>query len=129
MFQTGKFLGGKVFGCQGVLVFVLVSQVSAHNAREKVRTSRIKTDDIAALKNVLGMSPWFVRRLKVIYQYQSPVCTSVPTQLLASKFLNPSTEPSVKREELGFIRTPLKAMWLECRRGVATRAGFGGPPP
>ena len=103
-----------------VVTFSSWGQVNAHNAREKVRSSKIKTDDIAALKNVLGMSPWFIRRLKVIYQYQSPHCTAVPTQLLAPKFLNPSREPSVKREELGFVRTPVN--------GNSVRASAWGCP-
>ena len=78
---------------------LVMDQVQQHNVQEKVRASKIKTVDIAALKNLLGMSDWFTRRLKIIYQYQSPVYTSVPTQLLASSFLSTSTEPSVNKEE------------------------------
>ena len=54
-----------------------MEQVKAHNNREKVRTDKIKTDEIAALSNVLGMSQWFIHRLKIIYQVQKPQSQSL----------------------------------------------------
>ena len=78
---------------------LVMEQVNQHNQREKVRKDKIQTDQINALSNVLNMSTWFVRRLKIVYQFQKPQCTSVPYTLLSSKFLAASTEPSVKKEE------------------------------
>lgn len=37
---------------------LILEQVLAHNKRETVRSSKIKTDEIAALKNVVMMSLW-----------------------------------------------------------------------
>ena len=78
---------------------LIMEQVNQHSSREKVRSSKITTEEIVAMNNVLQMSPWFQRRLKIIYQYQNPAHTSAPTKLLASKSLNPATEPSVDNEE------------------------------
>ena len=78
---------------------LVLEQVIAHNAREKVRQSKIKTDEIAAMKHVMEMSETFQRRMKIIYQVQSPQYTSCPTSLLAMKMLSSSTEPSVKKDE------------------------------
>ena len=78
---------------------LVMEQITQHNQREKVRKDKISTLEINALSNVLPMSDWFTRRLKIIYQLQKPGCTSVPYALLASKFLCASTEVSVKKEE------------------------------
>ena len=78
---------------------LVMEQVNQHNQREKVRKDKIKTDEISSMGNVLLMSEWFMRRLKIIFQYQKPSCTSVPYVLLSAKFLSASSEPSVKKEE------------------------------
>ena len=78
---------------------LVMEQVNQHNQREKVRKDKIKTDEINSLSNVLPMSAWFLRRLKIVYQFQKPQCTSVPYTLLASKFLSASAESSTKKEE------------------------------
>jgi hypothetical protein len=78
---------------------LIMEQVNQHNSREKVRSSKTTMEEIITVNNVLQMSNWFQRRLKIIYQSKIPADTSMPTTLLASKLLNPSTEPSVKKEE------------------------------
>ena len=77
----------------------VMEQVTQHNQREKVKRDKIKTDEISSLSNLLHMSEWFVRRLKVIYQLQRPTFTSMPYSLLSPKFMNCSTEPSVTKED------------------------------
>jgi hypothetical protein len=84
---------------------LIVEQIVNHNKKETVRSSRIKTDEIAALKNVVVMSDWAQRRLKVIWQSQLPPYSSVPITLLASKFLNPTQEVKVNKDE--------KPVWLD----------------
>ena len=76
-----------------------MEQATQHKSREKVRSSKITTEKIVAMNKVLQMSPWFQRRLTIIYQYQKRFHTSAPTKWLASKFLNPATEPSVETEK------------------------------
>ena len=76
-----------------------MDQVNKDNQREKVRKDKIKTDEISALSNLLNMSEWLQHRIKVIFQVQKPACTSLPYVLLASKFLNASSELSVKKED------------------------------
>ena len=78
---------------------LVLKQIAEHNKAEKVRGSKIKTDEIGALSNTLEQSEWFQRKMKVIYQFQSPQYTSVPTVLLANKYLNASWESGVKKEE------------------------------
>ena len=84
---------------------LIVDQILNHNKKETVRSSRIKTDEIAALKNVVVMSDWAQRRLKVIWQSQLPPYSSVPISLLASKFLSPVQEIKVNKDE--------KPVWLD----------------
>ena len=78
---------------------LIMEPANQHSSREKVRSSKITTEEIALMNNVLQMSPWFQRRLKIMYQYLNPAHTSAPTKLLSSKLLNAATEPSVKKEE------------------------------
>ena len=77
---------------------LVMEQVNQHNQREKVRRDKIKTDEISSIGKLLLMSEWCMRRLKIIYQYQKPSCTSVPYTLLSAKFLSASSEPSVNKE-------------------------------
>jgi hypothetical protein len=84
---------------------LIVEQIVNHNKKETVRSSRIKTDEIAALKNVVLMSDWAQRCLKVIWQSQLPPYSSVPITLLASRFLNPAQEVKVNKDE--------KPVWLD----------------
>jgi hypothetical protein len=84
---------------------LIVEQILNHNKKETVRSSRIKTDEIAALKNVVVMSDWAQRRLKVIWQSQLPPYSSVPITLLASRFLSPTQEVKVNKDE--------KPVWLD----------------
>jgi hypothetical protein len=78
---------------------LILDQVNQHNSHEKVRASRIKTEEIAALKNVAETSLEFQRRMKIIWHLQAPPYTSVPNCLLASRFLSPTCEPTVRKEE------------------------------
>ena len=60
---------------------LILQQITEHNAREKVRPSKITTDEITAMGNVLLQTNWFQRRMKIIYQL-APSQTCVPTKLL-----------------------------------------------
>ena len=75
-----------------------MKQAKEHNMIEKTRGSKIKTGDIKALSNVLEQSEWFQRNLKTMLKH-----TAAPVNLLGSKFLSPSYESEVKKEE--------NAMW------------------
>lgn len=48
---------------------LVMKQVKEHNTIEKTCGSKIKTEDIQALSNVLEQSEWFQWKLKTIYQY------------------------------------------------------------
>ena len=78
---------------------LIMQQVIEHNQMEKVRGSKIKTEEIQALGNVMEQSDWFVRKLKTIFQYQQPKFTSCPMSLLGSKFLSPSYECGIKKDD------------------------------
>ena len=84
---------------------LVVEQIVNHNKKEAVRSSKIKTDEIAALKNVVVMSRWAQRRLRVIWQSQLPPFSSIPITLLASKFLNPAQDVKVNKDD--------KPVWLD----------------
>ena len=84
---------------------LIVDPIVNHNKKETVRSSRIKTDEIAALKNVVVMSRWAQRRLRVIWQSQLPPFSSIPITLLASKFLNPAQDVKVNKDD--------KPVWLD----------------
>ena len=81
---------------------MIMKQVKEHNMMERNRGSKIKTEDIQALGNVLEQSEWLQRESRTIYQYHDPKHTADPVNRLGSK-LSSLYESEVKKEE--------NAMW------------------